>query len=85
MGFDELGAPIRVGGLTLKNRMVFPPISTNLAAIDGEVTEAFSHHYARRAEGGATRITWSTSASTSRPRWRASPSRAATTWRRYPG
>jgi 2,4-dienoyl-CoA reductase-like NADH-dependent reductase (Old Yellow Enzyme family)/thioredoxin reductase len=57
MGFAELGAPIRVGTLTLKNRIVFPPISTNLAAIDGEVTEAFIHHYARRAEGGAALIT----------------------------
>jgi 2,4-dienoyl-CoA reductase-like NADH-dependent reductase (Old Yellow Enzyme family)/thioredoxin reductase len=57
MEFATLGTGLRVGSLTLKNRIIFPPISTNLAAVTGEVTDAFIYHYARRAQGGAALIT----------------------------
>lgn len=57
MEFATLASKLRVGSLTLKNRVIFPPISTNLAAVTGEVTDAFIYHYVRRAEGGAALIT----------------------------
>jgi 2,4-dienoyl-CoA reductase-like NADH-dependent reductase (Old Yellow Enzyme family) len=57
MEFVTLATPLRVGSLTLKNRVVFPPISTNLAGVTGEATEALIHHYASRAQGGAALIT----------------------------
>ena len=55
--YKELFSPIRVGKLKLKNRILFPPIATNLAAVTGEVTSEFIHHYSRRAKGGASLIT----------------------------
>lgn len=57
MEFNKLFSPIRVGSLVLKNRIVFPPISTNLASVSGELTDEFIYHYARRAKGGAALIT----------------------------
>ncbi len=57
MKFEKLFSPIRVGSLTLRNRIIFPPISTNLASVSGEVTDKLIYHYARRAKGGAALIT----------------------------
>ncbi len=57
MSYNNLFSEIRVGSLTLKNRIIFPPISTNFASVDGEVTPYFIYHYARRAKGGAALIT----------------------------
>ncbi len=44
MEFNTLFSPIRVGSLVLKNRIVFPPISTNLASASGELTDEFIYH-----------------------------------------
>ncbi len=41
--------PLHIKGFVLRNRLVFPPILTNLAAFDGSVTEALIEHYVRRA------------------------------------
>ena len=57
MNFEKLFSKLKIGNLTLKNRIIFPPISTNLANVSGEVTERFVYHYARRAKGGAALIT----------------------------
>jgi len=57
MVYDLLFSKITVGNLTLKNRIVFAPISTNLASVSGEVTEDFIYHYGRVAKGGAAIIT----------------------------
>lgn len=57
MSYNNLFSEIRVGSLILKNRIIFPPISTNFASVDGEVTPYFIYHYARRAKGGAALIT----------------------------
>ncbi|MGB9666912.1 MAG: FAD-dependent oxidoreductase [Candidatus Cryosericum sp.] len=57
MNYETLFSEIRVGSLTLKNRIIFPPISTNLALDSGEVSPEFIYHYARRARGGAALIT----------------------------
>jgi len=43
--------PLQVHGVTLPNRIVFPPIQTRLATGDGAVTEGLLDHYTRRAQG----------------------------------
>ncbi len=57
MAFKSLMSSIRVGSLNLRNRMIFPPISTNLASVSGEINDRFIYHYARRAKGGAAIVT----------------------------
>ncbi len=42
---------IRLGTLTIKNRIVMPPMATNKATGDGEVTENQIEYYAERARG----------------------------------
>jgi 2,4-dienoyl-CoA reductase-like NADH-dependent reductase (Old Yellow Enzyme family) len=46
-----------IGTMNLKNRLIMPPISTNLAGEDGTVSEALLWHYAERAQGGVGLIT----------------------------
>ena len=43
--------PLIVRRLSLKNRLVLPPMQTGLASERGEVTERLLEHYARRADG----------------------------------
>jgi len=43
--------PLRVGNLTLKNRIVMPPMANDLADAKGRVTDPLIAHYARRAPG----------------------------------
>jgi 2,4-dienoyl-CoA reductase-like NADH-dependent reductase (Old Yellow Enzyme family) len=49
--------PARIGGVTVKNRIVMPPMTTRTADDDGCVTEATIAYYVARAEGGAGLIT----------------------------
>jgi len=42
--------PIRIGSLHLKNRIVMPPMATNLATTEGEVTDDLISHYVSRAK-----------------------------------
>jgi len=42
--------PLRVKGLTLKNRIVMPPMHTGLATNRGAVTNKLVEHYIRRSE-----------------------------------
>ena len=44
--------PIKIKGLTLKNRIVMPPMATGMATEDGEVTDRHLTHYVARAKGG---------------------------------
>ncbi|MFC1943398.1 hypothetical protein ACFLWO_02315 [Chloroflexota bacterium] len=44
--------PINIKGLLLKNRLVMPPMFTNMATEDGEVTDRHIRHYTTRARGG---------------------------------
>lgn len=46
-------SPISFAGLTLKNRIVFPPMSTKFCAPGGGVTERLKAYYEARARGGA--------------------------------
>lgn len=43
----------RVGRMTVKNRIVMPPMATNYAGPSGEPTERLISYYAERAKGGA--------------------------------
>ena len=44
--------PINIKGLSLKNRLVMPPMATGMATEDGEVTDRHIKHYITRARGG---------------------------------
>ncbi|BBK45472.1 NADH:flavin oxidoreductase [Allostella vacuolata] len=57
MVFPLLFSPVRLGRLTLPNRLVMAAMETNLADASGGVTEALLAHYRRRAEGGAGMVT----------------------------
>ncbi len=48
MLFDK----IHIGNLLLENRIVMPPLETNLANEDGSVSQRTIDYYARRAQGG---------------------------------
>ncbi|MGP8068905.1 MAG: NADH:flavin oxidoreductase [Candidatus Bathyarchaeia archaeon] len=43
--------PLVIGGLTLKNRIVMPPMANDLADAEGRVTDRLIEHYTRRAPG----------------------------------
>lgn len=47
-----LDSPIQVGSLTLKNRLVMPPMATAKAEEDGAVTEALCAYYQEKSRGG---------------------------------
>ena len=53
MDYSLLFDKIYIRNVELKNRIVFPPISTNFANPDGSLSERFIAHYERRAKGGA--------------------------------
>jgi len=44
--------PINIRGLSLKNRLVMPPMATGMATEYGEVTDRHIKHYTARAKGG---------------------------------
>lgn len=52
-----LFAPGRIGPLTLKNRLVMPPMTTRCADSEGFVTDDLIAYYVRRAVGGVGMIT----------------------------
>lgn len=53
----KLFTPLSIGSLTVKNRIVFPPMSTKFAAADGTVTERMQNYYETRAKGGIGLVT----------------------------
>jgi len=57
MSYKRIFEEIKIGSITLKNRTVFPPISTNFASDDGHLTDRFIEHYVRRAQGGVALVT----------------------------
>jgi NADPH2 dehydrogenase len=44
--------PIQIEGLSLKNRLVMPPMNTRMATEEGEVTGKHIEHYTTRARNG---------------------------------
>ena len=51
-----LEQPIKVGNITLKNRIVFPPLTTGYEERDGSIGEKSFNFYKRLAEGGVAYI-----------------------------
>ncbi len=51
--FDSVFTPINIGKMRVRNRVIFPPISTNFADENGYVTDRMIYHYEKRAMGGA--------------------------------
>ena len=54
--FPLIFRKIKIGEVELKNRTIFPPISTNFADEYGHLTEKFINHYVRRAKGGVALV-----------------------------
>jgi 2,4-dienoyl-CoA reductase-like NADH-dependent reductase (Old Yellow Enzyme family)/thioredoxin reductase len=52
MSTDLLFQPLRVGNLTLPNRLLMTTVKLGYAALDGKVTERHIAFYVRRAQGG---------------------------------
>jgi len=50
--FLSLFKPGFIGTMALKNRLIMPPISTDLAEKDGTVSDELLFHYTERAKGG---------------------------------
>jgi len=50
--FRKLFEPARIGQMDLRNRIVMPPMGTNLASTDGYVTQQLKDYYEERARGG---------------------------------
>jgi len=48
----ELTKPIKIGNLSLKNRVVMAPVKTGYATPEGQVTEELIQYYVNRAKGG---------------------------------
>ncbi len=53
----QLFEPVRLGKITLKNRLVMTAISTGYASPGGQVTDRLTEYYATRAKGGVGLIT----------------------------
>lgn len=51
-----LEKPIKVGNITLKNRVVFPPLTTGYEERDGSIGERSFNFYKRLAQGGVAYI-----------------------------
>jgi 2,4-dienoyl-CoA reductase-like NADH-dependent reductase (Old Yellow Enzyme family) len=56
MAFNLLFSPLKIGSLTLPNRLVMPPMTTNLAGEDGKFSDPLIDFYAVRAQGGVGMI-----------------------------
>ncbi len=52
MKFSHLFSPINIGSMTVKNRLVMPPMVRNYATTSGEVTERYIQHIKSIAQGG---------------------------------
>lgn len=48
--------PLKVGNITLKNRIMFPPLTTGYEERDGSIGERSFHFYERLAKGGVSYI-----------------------------
>ena len=52
MKYQKLFSRGKIGQVTLPNRIVMPPMGTNMAGYNGEVTDEIIAYYAARAKGG---------------------------------
>jgi 2,4-dienoyl-CoA reductase-like NADH-dependent reductase (Old Yellow Enzyme family)/thioredoxin reductase len=56
MEMERLFSPFMIKSVTLKNRIVMPPLASFLIANDGSISEATIEHYRRRAAGGPAMV-----------------------------
>ena len=56
MELTHLFNPLKIGSLSLKNRIVMLPMGTSLADADGNPSDALIEYYAARARGGAGQV-----------------------------
>jgi len=54
--YPNIFSPLQVKGMTLKNRIIMPPMGTNYATFNGEVSETMMNYYELRAKGGTALI-----------------------------
>lgn len=52
MKYEKLFTPGKLGNMTVKNRIVMPPMGTGMAAADGEASDQIIRYYEERAKGG---------------------------------
>ncbi len=52
MKYKTLFAPIEIGGMRVKNRIVMAPMGTNFENVDGSVSESLLDYFEARARGG---------------------------------
>ncbi len=55
--YPHLFSPFTLGGVTLKNRIVIPGLTTNYGNLDGTVSNELCDYIACRARGGFGLIT----------------------------
>ena len=52
MGYEMLLSPIKIGNMTVKNRVVMAPMLMGFGDFDGKPTEKLMNYYEERAKGG---------------------------------
>lgn len=55
--FSNLLSPIKIRGLSLKNRVIMMPIGSNMAMPSGEMSDEHIRYYEERAKGGTAMLT----------------------------
>ena len=55
--FQRLFEPIKIGRLTVKNRIEAAPAHPSLATADGQITRELIDYYSAKARGGAGIVT----------------------------
>ena len=55
--YEPLFQPLKIGGLTLKNRIIMSPMTTRLPGADHQITERMIDYFEARAAGGAAMLT----------------------------
>ncbi|MBR3348628.1 MAG: NADH:flavin oxidoreductase, partial [Solobacterium sp.] len=57
MAFEKLLSPIRIGNVTLKNRVVMAPMGVGFAPGENKINDAYVKYFEARAKGGQGLIT----------------------------
>ena len=55
--YPHIFEPFTVKRTTFRNRVIMPPMGSNLATFTGEVSEEMKNYYGLRARGGTALIT----------------------------
>lgn len=51
--YEHLLSPMKIRGLELRNRVVYPAMGTKMATVDKQVTEQLIHYHLARVKGGS--------------------------------